>query len=614
MKHLGLQLIAAATFSVSAELPKTVRDVHNHPHSLKVDKALVLAWTSAGCPMSKLYRPRLDRLAREFAPRGVRVLLISSSSQDTLADLRALAKPLQTPIIQDVDGRLARALKVGRTTEAILLGAQGRIEYRGAVDDQYGFRETAPGDVGAFRRQEPRRHHLREALLAVLDDKPIVVKETRPFGCALHLPEPGQPAPPAKITFHRHIEPLLQQNCQECHHRGGGGPFALETYKQTKGWAKMIGEVVAEKRMPPWNADPKVGHFRNARGLTEAEIRRITEWVKSGAPQGDPAQAPPRLSWDTGLGIGPPDKVITLPPFDVPAEGRVPYRYVPIKLNLKENQWVRAAEFVSDTPEVLHHTLAFLKQPRWRKPNPDAPWTPRFNPLSVLQGARPGERGFWIRRNQQHLRDFLVGQGGGLNGYFLSGIVGDRPMVLPESRAKFLPFDASIIFQLHYQPNGRAARSTSRLRLWFTKERPREIIDTRAAATVVFRIPPHAKAHEVRASHRFQRDTLLLSLQPHMHYRGGTFRFVAELPDGRREPLLHVPRFDFDWQHRYELAQPRWFPAGTRLHAIGTYDNSADNPNNPDPTQTVWFGLQSEEEMFIGFFEAIWNAPKPREK
>ena len=170
------------------------------------------------------------------------------------------------------------------------------------------------------------------------------------------------------------------------------------------------------------------------------------------------------------------------------------------------------------------------------------------------------------------------------------------------------------MFQLHYQPNGESAKSSSQLRLWFTDARPREVADTRAVATVVFKIPPRTKAHEVRASYNLQRDALLLALQPHMHFRGKSFRYVAELPTGEREILLNVPRFDFDWQHRYELAEPKWFPRGTVLHAIGIYDNSPGNPDNPDPDQNVWFGLQSEEEMFIGFFEAIWNAPEPQNK
>ena len=201
-----------------------------------------------------------------------------------------------------------------------------------------------------------------------------------------------------------------------------------------------------------------------------------------------------------------------------------------------------------------------------------------------------------------------------MNGYFLSGIVGDRPLVFPEGRAKLLPSGASIVFQVHYEPNGRPHRSTSRLRLWFADAPPREAVDTRAAATVVFKIPPRDPNYEVRASYRMQRDALLLSLQPHMHLRGKSFRYEVEYPDGKRETLLNVPQFDFDWQHNYRLAQPKWLPQGAKLHAIGVFDNSPENPDNPDPGKEVYFGLQTYEEMFIGYFDAIWNAPRPPTK
>ncbi|MEC8929631.1 MAG: redoxin family protein [Verrucomicrobiota bacterium] len=602
-------LVLMALAGHAAELPAQLRAVDGRSHAAR-ERMVVLAWTGLGCPMSRLYLPRLGRLAREFTPKGIQFFLINSNTQDGMGELRALAEEMACPVIRDAGGTLARQWNVTRTTEVVVLDAQGRVRYRGAVDDQYGFRKDGPG-VGAFRREAPRRPHLRRALEALLAGREVTVKQTEPFGCALGL---ARPAAPGKVFFHEHIEPLLQMHCQECHHKGGGGPFPLETYQQAKGWAETIAEVVADKRMPPWNADPKVGHFSNARGLTAVEIRRITAWVKTGAPAGNPAHAPPRLTWSSDLGIGKPDHVITLPRHDVPAEGRVPYRYVRVKTNFKEPKWVRAAEFSSDTPEVVHHVLAFLQQNRWRRRAPGEPWLPRFNPFSLLQGAKPGEFRYWIGRNQKYMRDFSVGEGGGMNGYFLSGIVGDRPLVFPKGRAKLLPPGVSIVFQVHYEPNGRPHRSTSLLRLWFADAPPREAVDTRAAATVVFKIPPRDPNYEVRASYRMQRDALLLSLQPHMHLRGKSFRYEVEYPDGKRETLLNVPQFDFDWQHNYRLAQPKWLPQGAKLHAIGVFDNSPENPDNPDPGKEVYFGLQTYEEMFIGYFDAIWNAPRPPTK
>ena len=603
---LGIQ---STLLAAPPNIPKQWPDVAGKVHSV-AGQPVVLAWTGLGCPMSKLYRPRLARLADEFVPKGVRFFLLNSNSQDAPADLKKLAADFAFPVVRDAGGQLARRLQVERTTEVLLLDANGQIRYRGAVDDQFGFKETEAGGVGAFRRPAPTQAYLKQAIVAVLAGRPVAPAKTEPYGCALGLDE----APRGNaVTFHQHIEPLLQVHCQECHHTGGGGPFALETYKQAKGWAKMMAEVTAEKRMPPWNADPKVGHFKNARGLAPDEIELLADWFRAGAPKGDPAEAPPRLVWSGDLGNGKPSHELVLPAFDVPAEGRVPYRYVSVPTQFKEDKWIRAAEFTSNTPEVVHHVLTFLHEHNGRARRANRPWSPPFDMLAPLQGARPREFPYWIARNRRYLKQYQVGQGGGLHGYFLSGIVGDRPLVYPDGRAKLLPAGTSIVFQVHYNPNGKTHQSTSRLRLWFTDAPPKQAVDMHAASTVVFRIPPGAPNHEVTAVHRFQRDGLLLGLQPHMHYRGKSFRYVAEYPDGRKETLLHVPDFDFNWQHKYELAEPRWLPRGTVLRAIGTFDNSPDNPDNPDPKRSVYFGLQSEEEMFIGYFEVIWNAPQPKD-
>ena len=594
--------------AADAPLPQTVRDLNGTLHTL-AGRPTVLAWTGTGCPMSRQYRPRLARLAARFD--GLRFLMIDSNLQDTEEELKFLAGSVPFPLVHDAKGNLARALKVERTTEVLLLDATGAVKYRGAVDNQFGFRKTKAGGVGAFRRPEPTEHYLADAIVALQTGRPITRAHTEPYGCAIGLEAPEKPA---AVTFHQHIEPLLQMHCQECHHRGGGGPFALETYQQAKGWSRMIAEVTGEKRMPPWNADPKIGHFSNARGLSDDEIKLLADWHAAGAPQGDSTKAPPKLTWSDDLGQGKADHEIVLPPFDVPAEGRVPYRYVRMKTNFAEDKWIRAATFSSDTPELVHHVLTFLDEDRRARRAKDRPWTPPFNMFAPLQGARPREFPYWIARNRKYLDQYNVGQGGGLNGYFLSGIVGERPLVYPSGRGRLLPAGATIVFQVHYNTVGKAQRSTTRLRLWFADERPRQAVDMYAASTVVFRIPPGRADYAVKAQHRFQRDGLLLSLQPHMHYRGKSFRYEAQYPDGRKELLLNVPDYDFNWQHKYVFAEPKWLPRGTTLRAIGVYDNSAANPYNPDPTKEVFFGLQSEEEMFIGYFGVIWNAPKPAAK
>ena len=394
---LGIQ----STFlAAPPNIPKQWPDVAGKVHPV-AGQPVVLAWTGLGCPMSKLYRPRLARLADEFVPKGVRFFLLNSNSQDAPADLKKLAADFDFPVVRDAGGQLARRLQVERTTEVLLLDANGQIRYRGAVDDQFGFKETEAGGVGAFRRPAPTQAYLKQAIVAVLAGRLVAPAKTEPYGCALGLDE----APRGNaVTFHQHIEPLLQVHCQECHHTGGGGPFALETYKQAKGWAKMMAEVAAEKRMPPWNADPKVGHFKNARGLAPDEIELLADWFRTGAPKGDPAEAPPRLVWSGDLGNGKPSHELVLPAFDVPAEGRVPYRYVSVPTQFKEDKWIRAAEFTSNTPEVVHHVLTFLHEPNGRARRADRPWSPPFDMLAPLQGARPREFPYWIARNRRYLK------------------------------------------------------------------------------------------------------------------------------------------------------------------------------------------------------------------
>ncbi len=245
------------------------------------------------------------------------------------------------------------------------------------------------------------------------------------------------------------------------------------------------------------------------------------------------------------------------------------------------------------------------------KPGTTRPWRPPFNSLSLLEGAKKGEHRQWIFRFRHLIaRDLLIGGGGGLSGYFASSSSGSLPMVYPRGRAKLLPAGATLVFQIHYTPNGKPQVSETSLGLRLAEKPPAEAVDTGAIATVAFKIPPGDDAFVIQATHRFLRDGLVLSLRPHMHVRGKSFRFIAEFPDGRHEVLLDVPRWDFDWQLDYVLAKPRRLARGTVLRAVGTYDNSADNPYNPDAKKEVYFGIQTDEEMMIGYYNVVWLPPE----
>ena len=569
---------------------------------------VVLAWTADDCPMAKVYAPRLRSLVTEFAPRGVRFFLIDSSSDATAEKLRAPAKG-DTPVICDERGELARLAGARSTTEVIVLDRDGGVAYRGAVDDQYGYRRGEGLGAGTFRKDAPTQQYLRDAVEAVLAGKRVALAATDPMGCLLEWAPPSTTAASDAPVFHGDVEKVFREHCTDCHYRGGNAPFALVSYENVRRRARMIGEVVEERRMPPWSASPAHGRFANDPSLTREDIAKVTRWIDAGMPAGDAARAlpplPPRDEWQ----IGKPDVIFETEPFEVAAEGQVPYRYVKLPTTFTEDRWVEATQILSTAPEVVHHVLAFIEKAAPAPVGAVRPWTPKFDSLSLLEGVKPEDRLRWIIRFAPYItQDMNVGGGGGLNGSFATTLSAGRGMVYPPGRAKLLPAGARVVLQIHYTPDGTSRESRTRLGLRFAKQPPTEPVDSRSLATVAFEIPPGEANHQVTATKVLPRDATLLSLRPHMHLRGKSFRYVAEFPDGKEEVLLDVPKWDFEWQVEYVLAEPRLLPKGTRLRAIATYDNSAANPANPDPTKSVIFGLQSNEEMMIGYYEVVWGS------
>ncbi len=466
------------------------------------------------------------------------------------------------------------------------------------------------------------RHHLSALTIAVsiATTGDVLAQGTALTAATTTTAKPslhGAQAPAAAPTFHRDIAPLLQRHCEKCHRDEGAGPFALVDYAEVAGVAAMVGEVVAQRRMPPWHADRTVGRFANDPSLPEAALATIAAWIAAGAPEGDRRTAPPPRTWPSSWSLAtPPDLVLTTPNFTVPAEGTLPYQYVRLATGLSEHRFVRAAEVRSVHPEVVHHSLVFQSEGRGaREARPAAkeaaierPWRPGFNQLELMQGAKPHEIPQWNARFMEMIRrDLRYGEAGGLNGYFLSGLAGGGAVEFEPDEGKFLAAGSDLIVQLHYQPIGKVTESSTSIALWFADGPRARALDTRGVATVVFAIPPGAGDHAIHAEYRLPVAATLRSLQPHLHLRGRSFTYLARYPDGREETLLHVPAYDFNWQHEYVLAERKKLPEGTVLRVTAHFDNSAANPANPDPSQTVYFGLQTHEEMLIGYFEVTWH-------
>ncbi|MEM7235508.1 MAG: hypothetical protein AAF517_25265, partial [Planctomycetota bacterium] len=587
-------------------------DLDGEEHRTEEKDLVVLAWSGIGCPMARVYVPRLSGISDDYQGR-VSFFQIHSNLQDKVPDIREELneRPVSFPVVRDRDGELARTLGAERTTDVIVL-ERGVVRYHGSVDDQYSFEER-PGEArDTVRKASATTNYLRDALDALLAGESPPVAVTPRFGCALGLRSAASfvakdfPGP----TFHRDVEPLFQKHCQDCHREKGIGPFALTNYEDAAGWAEMIAEVVADGSMPPWHADRTVGEFSNDRSLKDSESKTILDWVAAGAPKGDPDDSPKPRSWEEGWTIGKPDAVFSLPEFEVPADGRVEYRYVTVETNFEEDRWVQAAEFSSTGGEVVHHVLSFVERKGSWLPwstGSKRPWRPRFRVTDLLQGAPRSEWGKWGRRTAKYTKHLRIGNAGGMDGFFLGAAAGDIPIQFPEGRAKLLPKGAKIVCQVHYTPNGKPTKTITSLGLRFAKTPPPQAIESHAIATVALEIPPGESKVEVAARHKFKRDGLLLSMAPHMHLRGRAFRFELELPDGTKEEVLRVSNFDFDWQPAYVLAEPREIPKGSVLRATGIFDNSEANPHNPNPKEPVFFGLQSDEEMMIGYFEVVWD-------
>lgn len=382
---------------------------------------------------------------------------------------------------------------------------------------------------------------------------------------------------PSAPTYCKDVAPILQAKCQGCHRTGQVGPFPLMTYPEAKRWSTSIVEVLEERRMPPWHADPAHGKFSNDRSLSEEEKKTLLSWVAGGAAEGELKDLPPERKFPEGpWTIGAPDVVLSMPrPFKVKAEGTLPYQWFSVPTNFQEDRWVQAIEVKPGNRSVVHHILIFVTE---------------GEADSRPEGNRPrGDAG-----------------DGQLTGY----VPGDEATVFPVGMGKKIPKGASLQFQVHYTPIGKPVEDQSSVAMIFAKETPTQEVRTVGIVGRPLEIPAGASNHEVRAEVTAPAEATVLSLWPHMHLRGKDFRFTARYPDGREEILLSVPHYDFNWQSTYVLAEPKKVPKGTVVSCVAHFDNSAANPNNPDPTQAVRWGPQTDDEMMIGYVDFVSDQPR----
>jgi len=520
-------------------------------------KAIVLAVRDLDCPVSRKYGPRLKALQEEFAMSAgeVSFVYLFPGTAHTVEEMKKdMAEHGHRGLLaRDPDGTLARALRLRTTTEVFVLDRARTLRYRGAIDDQYGI---------GYQKDAPESHYLREAVGAVLGQCAVTVPATTAPGCVAEHGAADAEAEPGSgaITYHNRISRILQNNCQTCHRKNGAGPFGLESYAQVAAKRKMIRYVLEDDIMPPWGVKHEPGKWLNDRTLGARDEADLLAWIEKGAPEGNPKDAPLPLEWPTGWQIGEPDLVLQLPePIRILAEGKVEYAYVKVTNPLKEDRWVKAMELRPTAPQVVHHVLVF------------------------------------------RAADML---GGGLEGYYTGLVPGETTSVFDEGFGKLLPAGETLIFQLHYTSNGKSTTDQTELGFVFYDQKPTREIHTLSASTTKFVIPPGADNHQVVAEYPVRVPGTILSFAPHTHLRGKAFRYDLVYADGRTVELIDIPRYDFNWQMRYKLAEPVFAPLGSRIRATAWYDNSAKNPANPDPTKEVRHGDQTWDEMMIGYFEA----------
>jgi acetyl esterase/lipase/peroxiredoxin len=535
-------------------------------HDFKGHKAIVLVFVGADCPISNLYLPGLIDLEKKYRAKDVQFLGVYPNEQEDFDQVAAHAfdRDLPFPVLKDFGQKLADHVGVTRVPTVAVLDGDFALRYRGRIDDRYG--------VNA-RRDKATRDDLAQALEELVAGKKVSVAETEADGCLLD--RGGKKTAKTGMTYTKDVARILQRRCQGCHRPDEAAPFSLLTYDDAAKHGRMLREVSTQRRMPPWGADGRYGHFNNDRRLTADEIDTLTAWVDAGMPRGDENDMPKPVNWPKGWAHGQPDQIFSMPEdFEVPADGVLPYQRYIVNTGFTEDRWIRVAECRPGMRGVVHHIVVYILKPG--QPEPQA----IDGTLSVLAEWAPGDLG----------------------------------LVCPPDTALRVPKGAQLVFEMHYTPNGTVTKDRSSVGVIFAKEPPKYELFTNIFANDSIQMQPNDPHYRAEATWRLRADARILSFLPHMHWRGQDYFYEVIYPDGKRQTLLSVPRWDFNWQNVYQLQEPLKLPKGARLHAVAHWDNSRNNPLNPDPTKSVRWGLQTWDEMMVGWVAYVWERPGTAEE
>ncbi|MFZ4783420.1 MAG: redoxin family protein, partial [Armatimonadaceae bacterium] len=495
--------------SMLARVP-SVRDIANRQTNLSAlagPKGLVVAFTSASCPVTKRQLSNIAQLEDQFRAKGINFVYVNPIETDSASDASRVSAStgLNGRYIIDTEKSISRVLSPRTTAEVFVFNANQELVYRGAADDQYTVTGSLP---------KPRNQWLLSTLGAVVTGKKPAKANVEPSGCAL---EPVAESPASAITFYDNVAPIIQKNCVSCHREGGIAPFKLDTIADVKAHAAMIKQTVEQGTMPPWQAAPAVGTTKspwvNDCSIQPADKDTILTWLSGPRPLGNIAKAPKQLpAIKDGWTLGKPDMIVTMPqPLFVPATGVLPYRVMDAEVNITEDKWVQSVEVVPSAKQVVHHVLIFIRKPG------------QFSVEDLNERAS----------------------------FFAAYVPGTSTAAWPEGLAKKLPKGTVLRFQMHYTTNGTAATDQTKLGIRFASKAPEHEIKVTGASNTRFRIPAGDPNYKVVSSLPIPMDIKMTALMPHMHVRGKAAKYELVMPDGTRKLLLDVPRYDFNWQHTY---------------------------------------------------------------
>jgi mono/diheme cytochrome c family protein len=516
--------------------------------------AIVLMSQTNGSKVSRAAAAELEKLADAYADKGVLVFLLNSSlgatREQVAKEMAALGVDL--PVLMDEHQLVGESLGVTRDGEVFVIEPKTRtVAYHGPLDDR--FAKASPST-----KAKAKSPYAADAVAALLAGRKVEKARVEiKAGSRIAFPEREAAKQHASISYADTIAPIIEEKCASCHVDGGIAPFAMNSYEVVKGYAPMIRESIRTDRMPPYFADPHIGQFKNDQALTPKQVKTLVHWIEAGAPRGDgpdPLKTNVTRAPEWPAALGKPDVVVTLPPFQVPASGVIEYQYPTVDNPFKGDAWLRAMVVVPGDRSVVHHVTSGHVSAK--------------DSLSELPGGSVG-----------------------------SYTPGAEPQIIAADAGAPVPAGGKLRYSMHYTTTGKPATDVTRIGYYLHDKKPKYIKRSAVIGDSTIEIPPGEQRYTMYSYLEFPADAYLYTLYPHAHYRGAHVELTAVKPDGSRELLLSLPKYDFNWQRDYDPVKPIHVKAGTKLQAKWVYDNSVHNHANPDPKATVLNGDQSWEEM-----------------